>query len=143
MKINKIKLQMVREKEVEYKQERIHNENDIVKFINEIEEINLLVEESVYLLCLNTKNEIVSYSEIAKGGISFCNFDMKTLFKNILLSNASKFILVHNHPSGDCTPSKSDINITKKIKDASKLMDIDFLDHIVIAENSYSSCFCN
>lgn len=143
MKINKIKLQMVREKEVEYKQERIHNENDIVKFINEIEEINLSAEENVYVLCLNTKNEIVSYSEIAKGGISFCNFDMKTLFKNILLSNASKFILVHNHPSGDCTPSKSDINITKKIKDASKLMDIDFLDHIVIAENSYSSCFCN
>lgn len=143
MKVDKIKLQMVMEKEVEYKKTYIHNGQDIVNFMNEIEEINLSAEENVYVLCLNTKNEIVSYSEIAKGGINFCNFDMKTLFKNILLSNASKFILVHNHPSGDCTPSKQDLELTKNIKNASEIMRIDFLDHIVIAENSYSSCFCN
>lgn len=143
MKINKIKLQMIQEKEVEYKTNKIKSAKDIVKFMNDIEKINLLAEENVFLLCLNTKNEIVSYSEIAKGGINFCNFDIKTLFKNILLNNASKFILVHNHPSGDCTPSKQDLELTKNIKNASEIMRIDFLDHIVIAGNSYSSCFCN
>ena len=143
MKVDKIKLQIVREKEVEYKQTRISTAKDIVNFMNEIENIDLLAEESTFVLCLNAKNEIVSYSEIAKGGISFCNFDMKTLFKNILLSNASKFILVHNHPSGDSTPSKNDIEITKQIKNASEIMNVKFLDHLVIAGNNYSSCFCN
>lgn len=143
MKINKIKLQIVKEKEVEYEPIQIHNGKDIVKFMNDIENIDLLAEESTFVLCLNIKNEIISYSEIAKGGISFCNFDMKTLFKNILLSNASKFILVHNHPSGDSTPSKNDIEITKQIKNASEIMNVKFLDHLVIAGNNYSSCFCN
>lgn len=143
MKVNKIRLQMVKEKEVEYNKTIITTAKDIVKFINEIENLDLSAEESTFVLCLNTKNEIVSYSEIAKGGINFCNFDMKSLFKNILLSNASKFILIHNHPSGDSTPSKNDIEITKKIKQASEIMDINFLDHLVIAGNNYSSCMYN
>lgn len=143
MKVNKIRLQMVKEKEVEYKQTRISTAKDIVNFMNEIENIDLLAEESTFVLCLNTKNEIISYSEIAKGGTSFCNFDMKTLFKNILLTNANKFILVHNHPSGDSTPSKNDIEITKQIKKASEIMNVNFLDHLVIAGNNYSSCFYN
>lgn len=132
MKINKIKLKMVMEKEVEYKTNKIKSAKDIVKFMNDIEKINLLAEENVFLICLNTKNEIISYSEIAKGGIDNALIDMKNIFKNVLLCNANKFILVHNHPSGDATPSKKDYDVTEKIKKASKIMDIQFLDHIVI-----------
>lgn len=143
MKINKIKLQIIREKEVEYKTNKIKSAKDIVKFMNDIEEMNLLAEENVFLICLNTKNEILSYSEIAKGGIDNALIDMKNIFKNVLLCNANKFILVHNHPSGDATPSKNDYDVTEKIKKASKIMDINFLDHLIIAGNNYSSCMYN
>lgn len=141
MKINKIKLQMIQEKEVEYKTNKIKSAKDIVKFMNDIEEMNLLAEENVFLICLNTKNEIISYSEIAKGGIDNALIDMKNIFKNVLLCNANKFILVHNHPSGDATPSKNDYDVTEKIKKASKIMDIQFLDHIVIGGKKMTSCF--
>ena len=90
---------------------------------------------------MNTKNEIISFSQIAQGSIDNCNFDIKGLFKTILLCNASKFILIHNHPSGDSSPSGRDYQVTEKIKEASKIMGIEFLDHIVIAQNGYTSCY--
>lgn len=73
------------------------------------------------------------------GGINWCNFSQSELFKTILLSNSSKFILVHNHPSGNVQPSKNDYEITKKILEVSKLLDLQFLDHIVIGDNEYTS----
>lgn len=75
-------------------------------------------------------------------GVAFCNIDLKNIFKTILLANASKFILAHNHPSGIAKASANDINITRRIKDMSKLMDIQFLDHIIVANDDFVSCMC-
>lgn len=141
MKFEKVTLKMVREKEYNYNSLKIISTLDIVKLVNQYEDIANNTEENIYVVCLNTKNQILNFTEIAKGGLNFCNLDMKAIFKSVLLCNASKFILIHNHPSGDSTPSREDYKTTEKIKGASKLLDIQFLDHIVIAENSYSSCF--
>ena len=88
---------------------------------------------------MDNKNQINTYSEIATGVAGYANFSMSELFKTVLLSNSNKFIVVHNHPSGDATPSKEDFEITKKVKDASDIMGLQFLDHIVIGDNNYTS----
>ena len=140
MKFSKIKLQMVKEKNFTYNSKTIFSNKDIVKYINEIENLDLEPDEKIILICLNNKNQIIAYSEIAKGGADFCNIDFKVLFKTILVANATKFILVHNHPTGNANPSSQDIKITEKINDASSLLNIQFLDHIVVGENSFISC---
>ena len=139
MKFNKIKI--LKEKTIEYNSQKIKSGIDIVKYISDLENMTELTEESILLICLNNKNQIIAYSEIAKGGINNCQLDMKTIFKNVLLTNACSFILVHNHPSGDATPSHNDYLVTRKIQETSSLMDIKLLDHIVVGENNqFCSC---
>lgn len=137
--IAKIKL-ILKEDSTEYSKEKIKTTLDVVNFLNKVEQANLLPQESTFILCMNSKNEVISYSEIARGGINLCNLDIKSIFKTVLLTNASKFILAHNHPSGDPTPSELDIKVTNKIIEASKIMDIQLLDHVVIGGNSFASC---
>ena len=138
---NKVSLRLINEKTCEYNPTIIRTQADVVKFIDDLEDIRNHAEERIYCIAMNTKNEIIGFSQIAQGNINNCNFDVKGLFKTILLCNASKFILIHNHPSGDSTPSLNDYQITEKIKEASKIMSIEFLDHIVIAQNGYTSCY--
>lgn len=140
MKFSKIKLQMVQEENFNYNSRTIKTAVDIVKYINENEELEKATEEHTILICLNNKNQILAYTEIAKGGTNFCYVDMKTIFKNILLCNANKFIIAHNHPTGNAVASKNDIELTESIKQASKIMNVEFLDHIVIGGNSFVSC---
>ena len=140
MKFSKIKLQMVQEQNFNYNSRIISSSTDIVKYINEFEELEKSTEEHTILICLNNKNQILAYTEIAVGGANCCYIDMKTIFKNILLSNSTKFILVHNHPTGNAVASKNDIELTENIKKASKIMNVQFLDHIIIAGNSFTSC---
>lgn len=140
MKFSKIKLQMIQEKNFNYNSRTIKTATDIVKFINEIEQLDKASEENVILICLNTKNQIVAYNHISMGTINTCEIDIKSIYKTILLCNASKFILVHNHPSGNATPSMNDFSITHRLKESSKFMDIQFIDHIVIGNKDFVSC---
>ena len=143
MKFSKIKLQMLKEQNFNYNSKTITSAQDIVKCINKYEQLEKATEEHTILICLNTKNQIIAYTELAIGGINYCNLDIKSIFKTILLSNSSKFVLVHNHPSGTAQASKCDFDITEKIRQASKIMNVEFLDHIIIADNSYISCMIN
>lgn len=140
MKYSKIKLQMLKEKNFEYNSKIICSAIDIVKVINEYEQLDKSAEENVILICLDTKNRIVAYTEIAKGGIDSCYIDVLEIFKATLLCNCKKFIICHNHPSGNVVASRQDINITKKIKEMSEIMKMQFLDHIIIGENNFVSC---
>lgn len=140
MKFSKVKLQMIQERNYSYNSKTIKSAKDIVKTVNKYEELEKATEEHTILICLNIKNQIVAYTELAKGGINYCNLDFKTIFKTVLLCNASKIILVHNHPTGVATASKSDINITRRLIDTAKLMDIELLDHIIVANDNFVSC---
>lgn len=140
MKISRTSIKLIRETTIEYNKNQIKNINDIVKLIDNLEDIQNLDVENAFIVCLNNQNEPVNYSLISKGAISCSIIDPKTIFKNILLSNASGFIMIHNHPSGNATPSKEDFKITELLKNASKLLDIKFLDHVIVGNNSYISC---
>lgn len=77
------------------------------------------------------------------GNISSANVDIKQIFEETIKTGMNKFILVHNHPSGDATPSIKDIELTKRIEEASKLLDLQLLDHIVIGDGVFQSIFTN
>ena len=139
MEIQKVKLQMVKEMSALYTQEKITRPTDIVKLINSYEEYNLSPMEKIIVIGLNTKNQVNIYTEIATGAVGCAYFKISDILKPLLLSNSSKFILVHNHPSGDATPSKEDKEVTAKAKTCAVLMGLTLLDHIVIGDNSYVS----
>lgn len=139
MEFYKIKLQMIKQDNVIITDETITNAIDIIDFINSIEGYDKAINENVIVIMLNTKNKIIAYSEIGMGTSNNCYIDIPSIFKTLFTTNTSKFILAHNHPSGDTTPSKEDIATTKKIKEVSELMGVQFLDHIIIGENEYRS----
>lgn len=140
MEFSKVKLQLVREKDFEYNIQKITKTKEVVQYLNEIEQIDQSAEERFFVVCLDIKNRILAYSEIARGGTDICPFDMKTIFKVALSCNSSKIIVAHNHPSGVADVSKYDLDTTEKIRQACELMDVTLLDHIVIGEDSYASC---
>lgn len=81
---------------------------------------------------LDTKCHPLNYNIVSIGGINTVPVEMANVFKSAILSNASGVMLIHNHPSGDVTPSQLDIAVTKKVYLASQLMDIKLIDHIIV-----------
>lgn len=97
--------------------------------------------EKVKMLILNTKNIVLKILDISYGGTNFAIIEPKDILIEPIKMGAPKIILVHNHPSGDPTPSKEDIEVTKRIYNASALLGIELLDHIVIGNQKYVSIF--
>lgn len=95
--------------------------------------------ERVIALYLNGRNQLLDSKEIASGGGNSTSIDMRLLIKRALELMASGIILVHNHPSGNLSPSNADIVATKTVRSACDLMGIKLLDHVIITENEYSS----
>ena len=95
--------------------------------------------ESIKCLLLNRSNKVLGVASICEGGISDAPVDIRIILQAALLSNASGIILSHNHPSGNLSPSLDDDKITKKIKEACQVVNISFLDHIIITSESYYS----
>ncbi|MBL0343577.1 MAG: DNA repair protein RadC [Bacteroidetes bacterium] len=98
-----------------------------------------LLYEEFWILLLNRANHIISKIQISKGGVTGTVVDPKLIFKAAVESTASGIILFHNHPSGNKQPSDADISLTKKLREAGNLLDIQVLDHIIIAGNSFYS----
>lgn len=140
MTFSKIKIQAVKEENYKYNSRIISSATDVVKIVNEIEELEKATEEIIILVCLNQKNQILGFSEVAKGTLNTCYLDLKSIFKIALSCNSTKIILIHNHPSEMAQPSKCDYDVTKKLKEACKIMDFQLLDHIVIGGNQFVSC---
>lgn len=99
-----------------------------------------LDREHLYLINLTTKGRPINVNLISVGSLNGSVVHMREVFKSSILSNAAAFILVHNHPSGDCTPSKEDVVVTDRILQCSELLGIGLLDHIIIGgEGKYFS----
>jgi DNA repair protein RadC len=98
-----------------------------------------LPHEEFWVLLLNRAQRLIKKKRISEGGVSGTVADPKIIFKLALEELASGVIVVHNHPSGNLSPSQSDIDLTKKIKEAGKVMEIQLLDHLIIAGKKYYS----
>ena len=95
-------------------------------------------EEYMYMICMNVKNKIIGVFEISHGTVNASLVNPREVFQKALLANAVSIILMHNHPSGDPTPSREDIEVTKRMVEAGKVVGVEVLDHIIVGDR-YSS----
>lgn len=98
-----------------------------------------LAQEKFCVLCLNASNKLIHYEFVSSGGFSSTIVDPKMVFRTALQHVASRLIIAHNHPSGNMQPSAADRQITEKLKAGSKLIDMQLVDHIIIADKKYFS----
>lgn len=98
-----------------------------------------LQTEQFWVVFLNQNNRVITKMGLTSGGINQSVVDVRVLFKHALDHFATGMIIAHNHPSGNLQPSSHDINITKQIEKAGDLLQINLVDHIIIAQNSYYS----
>ncbi len=101
--------------------------------------LNDLHHEEFWLLLVNKSNDVVSRQQISSGGSGGTIVDIKQVFKIAIDARASGVIAVHNHPSGSLQPSKADIDLTKKMRQAGVLLEIPLLDHLIVSERGYFS----
>lgn len=96
-------------------------------------------KEKFITLCLDTKNQILREEVISIGSLNASIVHPREVFKSALMESSASVIMVHNHPSGDPSPSREDIMVTEKMVEGGKLLGIDVLDHIIIGEGRYVS----
>lgn len=96
------------------------------------------LREEFYILLLNRSNRILGWYKISQGGIAGTVVDSKLIFSIALKGLASGIILAHNHPSGNLQPSETDIQLTNRLKEAGKVLEISVLDHLILTNES---CF--
>ena len=115
----------------------IKTSKDVAQLL--MEEMRYLKREVAKVVLLNNKNIIQKIEDIALGGGNFACLEPKEILREAINIGANRMILVHNHPSGDPTPSKADYNTNDRIYEAAELMGIELLDHIVIGDGEYKS----
>ncbi len=119
------------------RRERITCSRDIYEAVA-LSLIDLEYEE-FHIILLNRASHIISKILLSKGGVAGVVVDAKMIFKAALEALASSIILCHNHPSGNLLPSQSDIDLTKKLQEGAKLLDMTVLDHVIVAKTGYFS----
>ncbi len=102
-------------------------------------ELELKTQEQLVALYLNTKGELIKKKTLFVGSLNSSLIHPREIFKYAVIFSAASIVLVHNHPSGDPTPSSQDLDITKRIYDNSLMMDIQLVDHIIIGRDRYYS----
>ena len=120
-----------------WKRMHIYSSQDLGNIISE--KIGSDTQESFVLIGLNTKLLVNMLSIVFVGGVNSVHVEMPAIFQRLLMSNSSQFIIAHNHPSGNLTPSEGDIHLTRRIKRAGNLMGIKLLDHIIVNDETYTS----
>ena len=141
----KYKTKLTEDKRVTLEKEVSVNRPDMVSVIRSPEDavsvgkgflrVHEESEEYLYLICMNTKNKIIGVFEVSHGNVNGSIFGVREIFQKALLANAVSIIVMHNHPSGDPSPSREDIEVTKRLVEAGKIIGVNVLDHIIVGEN--------
>ena len=116
---------------------KLHTPESIYLYLKD--DLEMETQEHFIALYLNTKGELVKKETLFIGSLNSSLIHPRELFKHAVLNSAATIIVSHNHPSGDPTPSKADIDVTKMLHKNSLMMDIELLDHIIIGKDRYYS----
>ena len=116
---------------------KIKNPWDIYKYY--MESLRYQYKEIFKVVLLNTKNEIITDVDISIGTLNSSLVHPREVFREAIRRSSNKIILLHNHPSGNCEPSKEDKSITNRLKDCGELIGIEVIDHIIIGDGVYFS----
>ena len=115
----------------------ISSANNIYDYMHPI--LQDLQHEEAYILLLNQNYKLIKSVRLSQGGLSETSVDVRVALKEALINNATVLALIHNHPSGNATPSRPDDEITKRFQKACDMMRIYFLDHVIITDGKYYS----
>ena len=115
----------------------IRSPEDGAKYL--MNEMRFLTQEHFVCLYLNTKNQVIHKQTIFIGSLNASIVHPREVFKEAVRRSAASVICLHNHPSGDPTPSREDIEVTKRLAESGKIVGIELLDHLIIGENKYVS----
>jgi len=138
-------MQTMRELKISYGQEielefpKVTCSDNAQKALRKIWEQDITMIERFYCLFLNNSNKIIGYKNISMGGLTSTSVDSRIIFSHALKSLATGVILAHNHPSGSFHPSHADKQLTKRITEGGKILDIHVVDHVILTEDSYFS----
>lgn len=116
---------------------KIKSSKDVANLL--MNELRNEKREKVKIILLNSKNIVMKIKDISYGGTNFAMIETREILEEAIKNQAPKMILIHNHPSGDVTPSKADFSMTDRIYDAAKLVGVELLDHIIIGDNKFES----
>lgn len=136
-RVDIVQVKMVKERSVLYSARRIQSISDADELVRQF--LDGLDREAMIVVALNTKSEPTCLQVVSIGSLSASIVHPREVFKVAILSNAYSILLAHNHPSGDTTPSQEDIKLTKRIKNASDIMGVSLLDHLIIGSDGYYS----
>jgi DNA repair protein RadC len=116
---------------------RIKSPQDVAAWV--MEDLRYLQHEQFRILLLNTKNVIIACEEVSRGSLNSSIVHPREVFNRAIKRSAAAIILIHNHPSGDPTPSQEDINITRRLVEVGRLVGIEVLDHLIIGDGVFTS----
>lgn len=125
--------------QTDLQQVKISNSENAADFIRQFYSDDIEIYESFFILLMNRANKVIGYAKISQGGITGTIVDKKILLKYVVDSLASGVIIAHNHPSGNSTPSDSDIRITREIRELCELVDSKLLDHVILTTETFYS----
>lgn len=114
----------------------IQSPNDV---FDTVKSMGLLEQEEMWVLNLNSRNRLMNITRLYRGSTNSSQVRLAELFRGAIMNNAVTVILVHNHPSGDPTPSTEDIAISRAAIQAGKILDLEVLDHIVVGRDRHVS----
>jgi DNA repair protein RadC len=116
---------------------KIRNPSDVQRLL--VERVGRLDQEAFYVVCLGSQSEVRAVHEVTRGILNSSLVHPREVFRTAILAGSAGIILVHNHPSGDPTPSADDKAVTRQLVDAGRLLDIPVYDHVVLAGDRYVS----
>ena len=137
MKVKKFELLMEVTKEYECGY-NVSCASDLYKFACEFAKLDKKNREVILLVGMTAKGEIC-FSEVFSGGITQAMIEPAEIFRALLLSNCVSYAVLHPHPSQDTTPSREDIEVTHRLQECSKLLNIRLLDHLIVSSEGYTS----
>lgn len=130
---------LIKESSVDYSAELLNSPESTVKMLNQLTSLDSRGEENCYIIALNAKNRPLGIFFLSKGTVNLSIVGPRETFLRALLIGATHIILFHNHPSSICVPSRDDITVTKRIKEAGELIGIPLTDHIIVGKGDYYS----
>lgn len=132
-----VKLKMVKEKGLPYGEKKLDGPEKVVELASLL--LDGADREYLLVISVNAKTQPLALEIVSIGSVDTAFAVPRETFKHAVLSNAAGIFLVHNHPSGDCKPSKEDMQITKRMKKAGEILGIPVIDHVVIGEGEFYS----
>ncbi len=136
-RVNIVSLKMVRESSMMYKERKITSPDDAYNLLKP-----MLVDsdrEQFIVVCLDTKNQPTAINVCHVGSLNSSIVHPREVMKAAVLSNSASIIVAHNHPSQDPTPSREDVEVTKRLAEAGKVLGIELLDHLIVCDEKYVS----